>query len=207
MSVAVLKTDGSKGETMDLPAALFGQEPNEAVVHSYVVAYLANQRQGTSSTKTRKEVNGGGIKPWRQKGTGRARAGTTRSPLWPGGGTIFGPSPRSYETRLPRKQRRLALLSVLSDKARRDRVRLLADLKLPDGKTKNFAALLGRLELADKKVLVLDEGQNVDAVRASRNIPGVKVCRARLANVYDILDADTLVITVAGLKDMMEVFG
>jgi large subunit ribosomal protein L4 len=192
---------------VDLPAALFGREPNEAVVHSYVVAYLANQRQGTSSTKTRKEVNGGGIKPWRQKGTGRARAGTIRSPLWPGGGTVFGPTPRSYETRLPKKQKRLALVSVLSDKARNDRVKIVADLNLADGKTKNFAALLGRLGLADKKVLILDEGQNVDLQRASRNIPAVKVSRARLANVYDVLDADTLVITLAGLKDMVEVFG
>lgn len=207
MSVAVIKTDGSQGEMVDLPAALFGREPNEAVVHSYIVAYLANQRQGTSSTKTRKEVNGGGIKPWRQKGTGRARAGTIRSPLWPGGGTVFGPSPRSYETRLPKKQKRLALLSVLSDKARNDRVKVLADLSLPDGKTKNFAALLGRLGLAEKKVLILHEGQNTDLQRASRNIPAVKVSRARLANVYDVLDADMLVITVAGLKDMEEVFG
>lgn len=207
MSVAVIKSDGSQGEMVDLPAALFGREPNEAVVHSYIVAYLANQRQGTAKTKTRKEVNGGGIKPWRQKGTGRARAGTIRSPLWPGGGTVFGPSPRSYETRLPKKQRRLALLSVLSDKARNDRVKVLADLNLADGKTKNFAALLGRLGLAEKKVLILDEGQNADLQRASRNIPAVKVSRARLANVYDVLDADMLVITVAGLKDMEEVFG
>ncbi|MDD4051754.1 MAG: 50S ribosomal protein L4 [candidate division Zixibacteria bacterium] len=207
MSVAVIRTDGSQGEMVDLPAVLFGREPNEAVVHSYIVAYLANQRQGTSSTKTRKDVNGGGIKPWRQKGTGRARAGTIRSPLWPGGGTVFGPSPRSYETRLPKKQKRLALLSVLSDKARNDRVKVLADLNLPDGKTKNFAALLGRLGLSDKKVLILHEGQNADLQLASRNIPAIKVSRARLANVYDVLDADMLVITVAGLKDMEEVFG
>lgn len=206
MSVAVIKSDGSQGAPVELPAVLFGQEPNEAVVHSYVVAYLANQRQGTAKTKERSEVSGGGIKPWRQKGTGRARAGSIRSPLWPGGGTIFGPSPRSYEIRMPKKQKRLALTSVLSDKARRDRIKVMADLSLADHKTKGFAGLLGRLGLADQKVLIIDEGKNPNLDRASRNIPGVKICRARLTNPYDVLDADVLVITMAGLKEMEEVF-
>lgn len=206
MAVAVTKIDGSQNSTVDLPQAVFGIEPNEAVVHSYIVRYLANQRQGNSSTKQRSEVSGGGAKPWRQKGTGRARAGTIRSPLWPGGGTVFGPSPRSYFVEFPKKQKRLAMKSVFSDKARLDRIKVIEDLNLPDNKTKNFAALLQTLELAGKKVLVLDEGLNPNARLASRNIPGVQVRRARLASAYDVLNADYLLVTMAGLKEIGEVF-
>lgn len=207
MSVTVTKMDGSPGSTIELPEKIFGQKPNEAVVHDYVVAYLANQRQGTASTKGRSDVRGGGAKPWRQKGTGRARAGTNKSPLWPGGGIIFGPKPRDHRQKLLKKQRRLAINSVLSDKAQSDRIRILENLELTDHKTKNFAALLDKLELRGKKVLFLDEGKNRNPYQASRNIPGVKVCRARLANAYDILDAEYLVITQAGLKEIEEVFG
>lgn len=207
MSVSIFKIDGSKGSTVDLPETLFGQEPNEAVVHSYVTHYLTNQRQGNSSTKTRGKVSGGGIKPWRQKGTGRARAGSIRSPLWVGGGTVFGPSPKSYDVRLPKKQKRVAMISVLSDKARADRVKVVENLNLSDNKTKSFAAVLEVMELKGKKVLFLDEGKNSNCLLASRNIPGVKICRARLANAYDILDADYLVLTMSGLKEIEEVFG
>lgn len=207
MSVSVLKMDGSQGSTVDLPEKIFGGEPNEAVVHSYVVNYLANQRQGNASTKNRVEVAGGGAKPWRQKGTGRARAGTNNSPLWPGGGIIFGPSPRCYYNRMPKKQKKLALLSVFADKARSDKIKILDKLELADHKTKNFAALLENLGLNGKKVLVLDEGENKAPYLASRNIPGVKVSRARLASAYDILNAEFLVITVSGLKELEEVFG
>jgi large subunit ribosomal protein L4 len=206
MAVAVTKIDGSQTSTVELPQAVFGIEPNEAVVHSYIVRYLANQRQGNSSTKTRRDVSGGGAKPWRQKGTGRARAGTIRSPLWPGGGTVFGPSPRSYFVEFPKKQKRLAMKSVFSDKARLDRIKVIEDLNLPDNKTKNFAALLQTLALAGKKVLVLDEGLNPNARLASRNIPGIQVRRARLASAYDVLNADYLLVTMAGLKEIGEVF-
>jgi len=207
MSVSVFKIDGSKGSTVNLPEALFGQEPNEAVVHSYVTHYLTNQRQGNSATKTRANVSGGGIKPWRQKGTGRARAGSIRSPLWVGGGTVFGPSPKSYDVRLPKKQKRIAMISVLSDKARTDRIKVIEDLNLPDSKTKNFAAMLEMMELKGKKVLFLDEGKNNNCLLASRNIPKVKVSRAKLVNAYDILNADYLVLTMSGLKEIEEVFG
>jgi len=206
MAVAVTKIDGSQTTTVELPQAVFGIEPNESVVHSYIVRYLANQRQGNSSTKTRRDVSGGGAKPWRQKGTGRARAGTIRSPLWPGGGTVFGPSPRSYFVEFPKKQKRLAMKSVFSDKARLDRIKVIEDLNLPDNKTKNFAALLQTLALAGKKVLVLDEGLNPNARLASRNIPGIQVRRARLASAYDVLNADYLLVTMAGLKEIGEVF-
>ena len=207
MSVTVIKADGSSGQTLDLPEKIFGREPNEPVVHSYIVQYLANQRQGNAATRGRSEVRGGGAKPWRQKGTGRARAGTTRSPLWPGGGTVFGPAPRCYYKRLPKKQKRTALLSILSDKAKNDRVIILDSMNLPDHKTKNLTALIDKIGLKDKKVLFLDEGSDRNPILASRNIPGVKVTRARLANGYDMLDADYLVITVAGLKEIEEVYG
>jgi large subunit ribosomal protein L4 len=207
MSVSVLKMDGSQSSTVDLPEKIFGGEPNEAVVHSYVVNYLANQRQGNSSTKNRVEVAGGGAKPWRQKGTGRARAGTNNSPLWPGGGIIFGPTPRCYYNRMPKKQKKLALLSVFADKAKSDRIKVLDKLELADHKTKNFSTLLDNLGLSGKKVLVLDEGNNRAPYLASRNIPGVQVSRARLASAYDILNAEFLVITMSGLKELEEVYG
>ena len=207
MAISVLNMDGGQSTTVELPQALFGIEPNEAVVHSYVVNYLANQRGGNASTRSRSEIRGGGAKPWRQKGTGRARAGTNRSPLWLGGGIIFGPMPRSYYNRMPKKQKRLALLSVFSDKAKSDRIKILDKLELADGKTKSLLSVVTKLDLAGKKVLFLDEGVNPNPYHASRNIPGVKVTRARLANAYDILNADYLVITMAGLKDLEEVYG
>jgi large subunit ribosomal protein L4 len=206
MAISVIKADGTKGSNVNLPETIFGIEPNEAVVHQSVVRTLNNRRQGNSSTLGRTDVSGGGIKPWRQKGTGRARAGSIRSPLWPGGGTVFGPHPKSYHMNMPKKQRRLAIKSVLSGLAKEDRIRIVENLELPDHKTKNFAALLGKLELTGKKVLFLDEGQNPNSRMASRNIPGVKVTRARLANVKEILAAEYLVITLSGLKEIEEVF-
>ncbi|MEZ5358951.1 MAG: 50S ribosomal protein L4 [Candidatus Zixiibacteriota bacterium] len=206
MSITVVKQDGTKGSTVELPAAIFGVEPNEAVVHSYIVNFLANQRQGNASTRTRGEVSGGGSKPWRQKGTGRARAGTIRSPLWRGGGTVFGPSPRCYYNRMPKKQKRLALKSVFSDKAVNERIMVLENLEMTDAKTRNFKSLLQNLDLNGRKVLFLDEGVNPNPYIASRNLPGVKVSRARLTNAYDVLHADVVVITLAGLKEIEEVF-
>ncbi len=207
MTVMPIRIDDGQGGAVNLPESVFGQEPNEAVVHSYVVQYLANQRQGNASTKSRSEVSGGGGKLYRQKGTGRSRAGTTRSPVRVGGGAAFGPKPRSYYVRIPKRQKRLAIKSVLSDKARADRIKVLERLDLPDYKTKNLVAVLDKLELQGKKVLFLDEGGNKNPYLASRNIPGVKVCRARMANAYDVLNADYLVITTAGLKEIEEVFG
>ncbi len=207
MSLSVIKMDGSQGSTVDLPEKIFGGEPNEVVVHSYVVNYLANQRQGNASTKNRSMVAGGGAKPWRQKGTGRARAGTNNSPLWPGGGIIFGPSPRCYYNRMPKKQKKIALMSVFSDKAKTDRIKVLEKLDLPDHKTKNLAAMIKNLGLDGKKVLLLDEGKNEAPYLAARNMQTVKVSRARLASAYDILNADYLVITMTGLKELEEVYG
>jgi large subunit ribosomal protein L4 len=207
MAIPVHNADGSQSGTVELPQAVFGIEPKEAVVHHYVVNYLANQRQGTASTKGRSDKRGGGAKPWRQKGTGRARAGTIRSPLWHGGGVVFGPSPRNYTNRMPKKQKRLALRSVLSAKAQSDSIKVIDKLDFPDHKTKNCALLLEKLDLKGKKVLILDESSDRNPFLAARNIPGVKVSRASLASAYDVLNAEVLLMTRDAIKTVEEVFG
>jgi large subunit ribosomal protein L4 len=207
MNVKVYNQSGQEVGTVDLKPEVFEIEPNEAVVHQYVVNYLARQRQGNASTKERGEVRGGGRKPWRQKGTGRARAGTIRSPLWRGGGIVFGPKPRSYGSNMPKKMRRLAIRSVLSDKALAENIRILDFLKLEEVKTKTMAGIIGSLDLTDKKCLILDEGKNEKAMLSCRNLKRVKFGRAALANGYDLLNADIVVITKAGLDKVQEVYG
>jgi len=206
MNVKVYNQEGQEVGTIELKKELFEIEPNEAVVHQYVVNYLARQRQGNASTKERSDVRGGGRKPWRQKGTGRARAGTIRSPLWRGGGTVFGPHPRSYGSKFPRKMKRLALQSIFSDKAAADRIRVLEGIKFDEPKTKRMVAVMDALELSGKKCLVLDEGLNENLALACRNLPRVKYGRASLANGYDLLNAEILLITKAGLEKVQEVF-
>jgi len=207
MNVKVYNQSGQEVGTVGLKPEVFEIEPNEAVVHQYVVNYLARQRQGNASTKERSDVRGGGRKPWRQKGTGRARAGTIRSPLWRGGGTTFGPSPRSYGSNMPKKMRRLAIRSVLSDKAQAERIKVLDELKLDEIKTKTMAGVVANLDLGNRKCLILDEGRNENAQLSCRNLTGVKFCRATLANGYDLLNADVLVFTKAGLEKVQEVYG
>lgn len=206
MVVKVRNQEGAEVGSVELKPELFGIEPNEAVVHQYIVALQANQRQGTHDTKTRKEVSGGGKKPWRQKGTGRARAGTSRSPLWRGGGTIFGPHPRSYTTRVPAKMKRLAIQSAFSDKARRENIMVLDRISVEKPRTKAIMTMLEKLSLNDKKCLILDEGRNQNVTLSCRNLPNVKYCRATLANGYDLLHADVVVFTRAGLDKAQEVF-
>ena len=206
MNVKVYNQEGREVGTVELNPEVFGIKPNEAVVHQYVVNYLARQRQGTVLTKTRKEVSGGGKKPWRQKGTGRARAGTIRSPLWRGGGTVFGPQPRTYGSRFPKQMKKLAMQSVFSDKAALERIRVLDQVQLAKPKTKAVADLMAKLNLAGKKCLVLHEGRHDNFMLSCRNLPAVKYCRAALANGYDVLDADYLVFTKAGLEKVAEVF-
>jgi large subunit ribosomal protein L4 len=207
MEVKVYNQEGAEIGSVALNEKVFGAEPNPHVVHQYVVNYLANQRQGNSSTKGRSEVSGGGSKPWRQKGTGRARAGTIRSPLWRGGGIIFGPHPRSYYSAFPKKMKRLATVSALSDKARNARIVVLDKFNLPEIKTKNAASILEKLGLSGRKCLILDEGINTNLVLSVRNIPNVEYSRAPLANAYNILRADILLLTKAGLEKVEEVFG
>jgi large subunit ribosomal protein L4 len=206
MEVKVYNQDAQEVGSVELKPEVFGVEPNESVVHQYVVNYLARQRQGNAATKTRRHVRGGGRKPWRQKGTGRARAGTIRSPLWRGGGTIFGPHPRSYGSKMPKSMKRIALKSIFSDKARSERIKVLDAIKLSEIKTKEVISILGRFDLEGKKCLVLDEGLNESLQLSCRNLQKVKYCRAALANGYDLLHADYVVLTKAGLEKVHEVF-
>lgn len=207
MTIKVYDQDGQEVGTVALKPEVFDIEPREAVVHQYVVNFLARQRQGNASTRTRSDVRGGGRKPWRQKGTGRARAGTIRSPLWAGGGTIFGPHPRWYGSKMPKKMKRLAIRSILSDKAHSGRIKVLEKMDLPEAKTRNVVAMMARLDLGGKKCLFLDEGKNESLKLSCRNLPNVEYCHAAVANGYDILRAEWVVFSRAGLQTIEEVFG
>jgi len=206
MNVKVYNQDGKEVGKVELKTEIFGIEPNQDVVHQYIVNYLARQRQGNSSTKTRSDVRGGGKKPWRQKGTGRARAGTIRSPLWRGGGTVFGPHPKDYNPRFPRSMKRLAIQSVLSDKAKSEKIRVIDEFSFEKPKTKSVINLFTKLDIAGKKCLLLDEGKNQNLVLSCRNIPKLKYGRAALANGYDLLNADVVLFTKSGLQKAEEVF-
>ncbi len=207
MEMKLYNKEGSEIGTVTLSDELFGAEPNQNIVHQYVVNYLSNQRQGTASAKGRSDVRGGGKKPYRQKGTGRARAGTIRSPLWRGGGVAFGPSPKSYFSKFPKRMKRLAQISAFSDKARNDNIRVIDDLNLEEVKTRALVKILDNLGLEDKRCLILDEGQSQNLILSVRNLNRAKYARAALANTYDILNADVLLFTKAGLDKAEEVFG
>ena len=193
---------GKKKSTMDLNEAIFGIEPNQAVVHEAVKNHLANCRQGTQSALTRAEVSGGGKKPWRQKGTGRARQGSTRAPQWTHGGIVFAPKPRSYRYTLNKKVRRLALKSALSAKAAEGKVLVVDKLEMKEIKTKTFQQFLNAVE--SKKALVVTSDGNV--VKSARNIPGMVTSPANLINVYDILNANEFIVDKAALAVIEEVF-
>lgn len=200
----VVNMSGTKIGEVELSEAVFGIEPNESVVHAVVKNHLANCRQGTQSALTRAEVSGGGIKPYRQKGTGRARQGSTRAPQWTHGGIVFAPKPRSYRYNLNKKTRRLALKSVLSAKASEGNLIVVDELDLPEIKTKAVVSFLSAVE-AGKAVLVTPE-VNANVVKSARNIPGVTTTTARLINVYDILNAKQLIVDKAALAVIEEVF-
>lgn len=203
-TVSTFDMTGKQTGTMELGEAVFGIEPNAAVLHSMVVNYLANQRQGTQSTLTRSEVSGGGKKPWRQKGTGRARHGSTRNPQWTHGGVAFAPKPRSYRYTLNKKLKRLALKSVLSDKAANGRIFVVEGLDLPEIKTKSMKALLDTVEAG--KSVVITEGVKQNVVLSARNLPGVKTTPANILSVYDLLNAKSLVVDQAALAVIEEVY-
>lgn len=203
--VALYNMAGAQVGEIELSDSVFGIEPNEAVVHQVVKAQLANRRVGTASTKTRGEVRGGGRKPWRQKGTGRARAGSRRSPLWRGGGIVFGPKPRDYSVRLPKKIRRLALKSVLSDKVKNDNIIVVDQLLFEEPKTRRMVETLGALKVNSKALVVTADG-DVNVAKSARNIPGVKPVRADFINVYDLLAHEKLVITKDAVARVEEVF-
>lgn len=201
----VLDMGGKKVSTIELSDDVFGIKPNERAMHAAVVNFLANQRQGTQSTKTRSEVSGGGRKPWRQKGTGHARQGSIRSPQWVGGGVALGPKPRDYSYRLNRKLKRLALLSALSAKAAAGEIVVVDEFKVPEYKTKTVVGMLAAVG-AEKKALIVTEALDKKMVKSASNIPGVKTTTAGLINVYDILNAGKFVVSVNAAKKIEEVF-
>lgn len=201
----VLDMNGKKVSTVELSDAVFGITPNEKVMHAAVVNFLANQRQGTQSTKTRSEVSGGGKKPWRQKGTGRARQGSTRSPQWTHGGVALGPKPRDYSYTLNKKVRRLAIKSALSDKAASGNLIVVDDLSMDEYKTKTVVGLLAAVGAAGKSLVATAERQEKLA-KSAANIPGVKTAMAANVNTYELINADKLVVDLAGAKKLEEVF-
>ena len=204
-TVSVYAMSGRKTGTMELSESVFGIVPNEAVMHSAVINYLANQRQGTQSTKTRTEVSGGGRKPWRQKGTGHARQGSIRAPQWTHGGIALGPKPRSYRFALPKKVRRLALQSAFSAKVAAGDMIVLSKLTMDEIKTKTIVNLLAALH-ADKKVLLVLPQKDEKVIRSARNIPGVKTALVNTLNVYDVLNCDKFIVVKEAVAQLEEVY-
>ncbi|MBX3007511.1 MAG: 50S ribosomal protein L4 [Melioribacteraceae bacterium] len=195
MKLEVYKTDGSKsGETVELSKEIFEIEPNDHVIYLAVKAFLANQRQGTHKAKERSEVSGGGKKPWKQKGRGGARAGTTRSPLWVGGGSIFGPKPRDYRQKINKKVSALARKSALSYKAKSNQIILVEDFNFEGPKTKKFSDLLSSLNLKGKKTLLLTNGNLPNVYKSGRNIEKVNILEANNASAYDLLNNQILLV-------------
>ena len=203
--VALYSMDGTAVGDIDLSDDIFGVEVNHHVMHQVVKMQLANKRQGTQSALTRAEVRGGGAKPWRQKGTGRARHGSIRSPIWRKGGVVFAPKPRSYRYSLPKKVRRLAMKSALSSKVNEEAILVLDSLELKEAKTKEMAKVLDNFNINKKALLVL-EGKNETVERAARNIPGVKLAYVNTLNVLDNLNYDNFVITQDAVKKVEEVY-
>ena len=201
----VVNMTGTKVGEVELSDAIFGIEPNEVVVHEVVKNHLANCRQGTQSALTRAEVSGGGIKPWRQKGTGRARQGSTRAPQWTHGGIVFAPKPRDYSYALNKKVKRLALKSVLSAKAAEGNVIVVDGLELGEIKTKAMVNFLNAVEAGKKSVVVTNE-VNENVVKSARNIPGVTTTTAKILSVYDIVNAGKFIVDKAALAVIEEVF-
>ncbi len=202
--VSLYKKDGTEAGQIELSEAVFGAEVNEAAMHQVVVAQLAGRRQGTQSALTRAEVRGGGIKPWRQKGSGRARAGSSRSPVWTKGGVVFAMKPRDYSQKVNKKLRQLAIRSALSMKVADGDIIVLEDLALEAPKTKLMAGVLKKFDAG--KALVVTYGDSEGVVRASGNIPNVKTLAADCVNVYDLINYDKLVITADAVKKVEEVF-
>lgn len=191
-------------ETLPLSRGVFDYEASESLLWEAVTAFLAGRRKGSHSTKTRAEVRGGGRKPWRQKGTGRARAGTIRSPLWRSGGVTFGPKPRNYAQSLSKKKRRGAVKLVLSDKLKNEKLLVLDSLELSSHKTRNFVDVMGTFDLT-RKLLVVDSRENRNLFLSTRNLPEVKMVPALGVNVYDLLNAEVLMISKASLLELQEV--
>ena len=203
-NVSVYNIEGKEVGTIDLSDAVFGVEVNEHLLHMAVVQQLANKRQGTQKAKTRSEVSGGGRKPWRQKGTGHARQGSTRSPQWTGGGVVFAPTPRDYSFKLNKKEKRAALKSALTSRVQENKFIVIDEMNFGEIKTKNFQNMLNNLSVA-KALVVVEEG-NTNAVLSARNIPAVKTTGTNAINVYDILKYNTVIVTKAAVATIEEVY-
>ena len=204
-NVQVVDMQGKKVSTVDLADSIFGIEPNAAVMHQMVVSFLANQRQGTQSALTRSEVSGGGRKPWRQKGTGRARQGSTRAPQWYHGGIVFAPKPRDYRFSVNKKVRRLAMKSAFSTKAAAEEIIVIDSIAVDEIKTAKIAAMLAAVGSERKALIVLPEVDE-KVIKSARNIPGVKTAQVNELNVYDILNADKLILAKDALTKIEEVY-
>ena len=204
-TIDVYNVEGKKVSTVDLKDEIFGIEPNEAIVHSVLINFLANQRQGTQSTKTRSEVSGGGRKPWRQKGTGRARQGSIRAPQWIKGGIALGPKPRKYTYKVNKKEKRLAIKSVLSSKVIENQLVVIDELPFKEIKTKQMVNALTKNKIEGKTLIMLPE-KNEAVQKSARNIDGVKTTLVNTINVYDLLKYNKLVITLDTVKKLEEVY-
>ena len=203
-NVSVYNIEGKEVGTIELNDAIFGVEVNEHLVHMAVVSQLANKRQGTQKAKTRSEVSGGGRKPWRQKGTGHARQGSTRAPQWTGGGVVFAPTPRDYSFKLNKKEKRAALKSALTSRVEENKFIVVDALQFEEIKTKNFQAVLNNLSVS--KALVVLEDDNKNAELSARNIADVKTARTNTINVYDIMKYNTVIATKAAVEKIQEVY-
>jgi len=207
MKLDVFKIDGTQeGTSVELAEDVFGIEPNDHVIYLAVKAYLANQRQGTHKTKERNEVSGGGRKPWKQKGRGTARAGSTRSPIWIGGGTIFGPKPRNYRQKLNKKVSRLARKSALSYKASSDQIIIVEDFNYESPKTNEFIKMLDSLKISGKKTLLLTSEHQENIYKSGRNIDKVSILEAQKASTYDLLNHQVLLLQKSAVEKLVSVF-
>ena len=203
-NLAVVDMEGKNVGTIELAESVFGIEPNAAVMHQMVVNYLAAQRQGTQSALTRSEVSGGGKKPWRQKGTGRARQGSTRAPQWTHGGVVFAPVPRDYSFKLNKKEKRAALKSALTSRVNESKLIVVDELKLDSIKTKNFVQVLNNLKV--EKALVVLNDMDANVIKSASNVPTVKTAQTNELNVFDVLKYDTVVVTKDAVKTIEEVY-
>ena len=203
-NVSVYNMEGKEVETIDLNDAVFGVEVNEHLVHMAVVQQLANMRQGTQKAKTRSEVSGGGRKPWRQKGTGHARQGSTRSPQWTGGGVVFAPVPRDYSFKLNKKEKRAALKSALTSRVQENKLIVIDELKFEEIKTKNFKNVMDNLKLAKAYVVLNENDEKV--VMSAKNLPNVQTALTNTINVYDVMKGGTVVLTKDAVKTIEEVY-
>ena len=203
-NVSVYNIEGKEVGTIDLSDAVFGVEVNEHLVHMAVVSQLANKRQGTQKAKTRSEVSGGGRKPWRQKGTGHARQGSTRSPQWTGGGVVFAPKPRDYSFKMNKKEKRAALKSALTSRVQENKLIVIDELKFDEIKTKNFKAVMDNLKV-NKAYVVLNENDE-KVVKSARNLPNVQTALTNTINVYDVMKGGTVILTKDAVKTIEEVY-